>query len=610
MGYSLFPGMEEEGNDSRIRRMDVNLYLGLPHSPRPRRPDLGSDLSLNSLPMPAVDDRQPLVEMPVMSELSDPHPPYSPSHSAYSPTLPAMNVNPTPSPEYTPYFPSYEPYNNSSYAPIQLPIVNEIDESNADEPIAIDGSSHMPYSPPYVPPTSTYSPHYAPPPTTPDEVAFSFYPAPHIHAGEFLGENSGSSSRNELHRSPELRFRRLIESSHRSRSRRFRSSVSFAGERSSFGSPSTPTEQLIMNVSSPQGSVECTRKDKVSVESIAVEASEEEAEEKNRSAANFECNICLDMATEPVVTSCGHLFCWPCLYQWLHVHSDHNECPVCKGEVTESNITPIYGRGSSENSAEKKFKGEGESGLKIPPRPRGNRVESLRQQFRPISRRLGEGIASSWRRLLDHQMRYGSGRLEGQADPALQEILDGAHRRAITRLRARTLLREEVNRNSGSISGSVNGDIGLPPGNSALNPVGSTSSSLFRDGIDLWQRFSLYGIANTERLAAITADLGRVVGQFASISNRYGASTSSANPPNSEPPAAAHDVGAALGADQVSASSTMATIQGEVTISDNPSEPNSAGSSRAHRRRGRSGTSGSLDVDGGALHACKRRRLN
>lgn len=30
----------------------------------------------------------------------------------------------------------------------------------------------------------------------------------------------------------------------------------------------------------------------------------------------FECNICYDVAESPVVTLCGHLYCWPCLYRW------------------------------------------------------------------------------------------------------------------------------------------------------------------------------------------------------------------------------------------------------------------------------------------------------
>lgn len=30
----------------------------------------------------------------------------------------------------------------------------------------------------------------------------------------------------------------------------------------------------------------------------------------------FECNVCLDLAKDPVVTVCGHLYCWRCLYRW------------------------------------------------------------------------------------------------------------------------------------------------------------------------------------------------------------------------------------------------------------------------------------------------------
>ncbi|KAK2441252.1 RING/U-box superfamily protein [Trifolium repens] len=35
----------------------------------------------------------------------------------------------------------------------------------------------------------------------------------------------------------------------------------------------------------------------------------------------YDCNICLDLAKDPVVTLCGHLFCWPCLYRWLYLRS-------------------------------------------------------------------------------------------------------------------------------------------------------------------------------------------------------------------------------------------------------------------------------------------------
>ncbi|KAE9615846.1 putative aminoacyltransferase, E1 ubiquitin-activating enzyme [Lupinus albus] len=87
----------------------------------------------------------------------------------------------------------------------------------------------------------------------------------------------------------------------------------------------------------------------------------------------FDCNICLDLAKDPVVTCCGHLFCWPCLYRWVHLHSDAKECPVCKGEVILKNVTPIYGRGNNVHVPEE------DATHKIPQRPHARRVESLRQ---------------------------------------------------------------------------------------------------------------------------------------------------------------------------------------------------------------------------------------
>ncbi|XP_071706443.1 uncharacterized protein [Rutidosis leptorrhynchoides] len=96
--------------------------------------------------------------------------------------------------------------------------------------------------------------------------------------------------------------------------------------------------------------------------------------DEDESGGFFDCNICLEMARDPILTCCGHLFCWSCFYQLSYVDSSAKECPVCKGEVTDSSITPIYGNGKNQPILKL------ESGVKIPPRPRARRVESIRQQ--------------------------------------------------------------------------------------------------------------------------------------------------------------------------------------------------------------------------------------
>ncbi|CAN6808063.1 unnamed protein product [Brassica oleracea] len=91
----------------------------------------------------------------------------------------------------------------------------------------------------------------------------------------------------------------------------------------------------------------------------------------------YDCYICMDLSKEPVVTNCGHLYCWPCLYRWLEV-SVAKECPVCKGEISVKTLTPIYGRGG-------KIKTESEevsdttNKKKIPSRPQARRVERVRR---------------------------------------------------------------------------------------------------------------------------------------------------------------------------------------------------------------------------------------
>ncbi|KAH9748677.1 E3 ubiquitin-protein ligase RMA3 [Citrus sinensis] len=88
----------------------------------------------------------------------------------------------------------------------------------------------------------------------------------------------------------------------------------------------------------------------------------------------FDCNICLDFAYDPVVTLCGHLYCWPCIYKWLHVQSaslasdEHPQCPVCKADISHTTMVPLYGRGQTPTESEPEGK-VSHRGTVIPPRP-------------------------------------------------------------------------------------------------------------------------------------------------------------------------------------------------------------------------------------------------
>ncbi|KAM6561600.1 hypothetical protein CsatA_030839 [Cannabis sativa] len=92
----------------------------------------------------------------------------------------------------------------------------------------------------------------------------------------------------------------------------------------------------------------------------------------NGDAGSFECNICFELAQDPIVTLCGHLFCWPCLYKWLHLHSRSKDCPVCKALIEEEKLVPLYGRGKSSTDPRSKSIPDDN----IPHRPTGQRPET------------------------------------------------------------------------------------------------------------------------------------------------------------------------------------------------------------------------------------------
>ncbi|KAL2926085.1 E3 ubiquitin-protein ligase RMA1H1 [Bienertia sinuspersici] len=77
-------------------------------------------------------------------------------------------------------------------------------------------------------------------------------------------------------------------------------------------------------------------------------------------SSGFDCNICLDFVQDPVVTLCGHLYCWPCIYRWMQSqrnsfeNSDQqSQCPVCKTQVSQKTLIPLYGRGQTRKPSTK-----------------------------------------------------------------------------------------------------------------------------------------------------------------------------------------------------------------------------------------------------------------
>uniref|UniRef100_A0A2K6G7N1 E3 ubiquitin-protein ligase RNF n=1 Tax=Propithecus coquereli TaxID=379532 RepID=A0A2K6G7N1_PROCO len=98
--------------------------------------------------------------------------------------------------------------------------------------------------------------------------------------------------------------------------------------------------------------------------------------ERGGAGATFECNIRLETAREAVVSVCGHLYCWPCLHQWLETRPERQECPVCKAGISRENVVPLYGRVSQKPQDPR---------LKTPPRPQGQRpAPESRGAFQPF----------------------------------------------------------------------------------------------------------------------------------------------------------------------------------------------------------------------------------
>ncbi|KAH8336412.1 hypothetical protein KR059_008159 [Drosophila kikkawai] len=70
------------------------------------------------------------------------------------------------------------------------------------------------------------------------------------------------------------------------------------------------------------------------------------------------CRHCRDYVRGGVITICGHMFCWTCLWPLL-VESPSPVCPLCQTElILHVDIIPFYGEGPNSGAADGEFLAE------------------------------------------------------------------------------------------------------------------------------------------------------------------------------------------------------------------------------------------------------------
>eukprot|EP01026_Neomeris_dumetosa_P068115 TRINITY_DN66613_c0_g1_i2.p3 TRINITY_DN66613_c0_g1~~TRINITY_DN66613_c0_g1_i2.p3 ORF type:complete len:150 (-),score=11.94 TRINITY_DN66613_c0_g1_i2:591-1040(-) len=103
--------------------------------------------------------------------------------------------------------------------------------------------------------------------------------------------------------------------------------------------------------------------------------------------------MCLETGREPVVTLCGHLFCWSCLYQWMRTQQHVRSCPCCKSGIDVDKVIPIYTRGSVDEDPRREAL---QPQYTLPPRPQGQRSVAVQRGLNGVTGVQQQGGAGVW----------------------------------------------------------------------------------------------------------------------------------------------------------------------------------------------------------------------
>lgn len=85
----------------------------------------------------------------------------------------------------------------------------------------------------------------------------------------------------------------------------------------------------------------------------------------------------MERAHKPVVTPCGHLFCWNCIYLWLRSNQQYLTCPICKSGLQIPMLRPIYYPNQPQQKSE--------NGIPARPRIQKKKIRNFKPQDLPKS---------------------------------------------------------------------------------------------------------------------------------------------------------------------------------------------------------------------------------